>query len=240
MGISHPEKSHLNSTTSKADDLIVTELSTLFDNCSIKELKINKSAVIQQLSAQIATTSYDINDFIDENLIEGISNSTEDLDATIMKAENYRTQFRSEHQEFRITLDNEYEERCQENLETKLGVIKEYIKEAKSARKNIRHEENLRKVDERSTKARSLEFSLRCIDNPLVSLTIEMAKSFEDVSDEEVTRRKNDKSNQIRLLEQLSKKIKDVLESLSQYPGKEKEVERIMRRFEELTKLKAN
>ena len=67
-----------------------------------------------------------------------------------------------------------------------------------------------------------------------------MAKSFEDVSDEEVTRRKNDKSNQIRLLEQLSKKIKDVLESLSQYPGKEKEVERIMRRFEELTKLKAN
>ena len=236
MRISHPEKCHLHSTTSKADDLIVTELSTLFDNCSIKELKINKSAVIQQVSAQITNTSYDINDFIDENLIEGISNSSEDLDVTIMKAENYRTQFRSEHQEFRITLDNEYEERCLENLETKLADIKE----AKSARKNIRHEENLRKVDERSTKARSLEFSLRCIDNPLVSLTMEMAKSFEDVSDEQVTRRKNYTSNQIRLLEELSKKIKDVLESLSQYPGKEKEVERIMRRFEELTKLKAN
>ena len=67
-----------------------------------------------------------------------------------------------------------------------------------------------------------------------------MAKSFEDVSDEQVTRRKNYTSNQIRLLEELSKKIKDVLESLSQYPGKEKEVERIMRRFEELTKLKAD
>ena len=184
MRISHPEKCHLHSTTSKADDLIVTELSTLFDNCSIKELKINKSAVVQQVSAQITTTSYDINDFIDENLIEGISNSSEDLDVTIMKAENYRTQFRSEHQEFRITQDNEYEERCLENLETKLADIKE----AKSARKNIRHEENLRKVDERSTKARSLEFSLRCIDNPLVSLTMEMAKSFEDVSDEQVTR----------------------------------------------------
>ena len=169
MRISHPEKCHLHSTTSKADDLIVTELSILFDNCSIKELKINKSAVIQQVSAQITTTSYDINDFIDENLIEGISNSSEDLDVTIMKAENYRTQFRSEHQEFRFTLDNEYEERCLENLETKLADIKE----AKSARKNIRHEENLRKVDERSTKARSLEFSLRCIDNPLVSLTME-------------------------------------------------------------------
>ena len=66
-----------------------------------------------------------------------------------------------------------------------------------------------------------------------------MVKSFEDVSDEEVARRKKDQSNQIRLFEELSK-IKDVLESLSQYPGKEREVERIMKRFEELTELKAD
>ena len=67
-----------------------------------------------------------------------------------------------------------------------------------------------------------------------------MPKSFKDVSDEEVTRRKNDKLNQIRLFEELLKKIKDVLEILSQYPGKEKEVGRILRRFEKLTELKAD
>ena len=67
-----------------------------------------------------------------------------------------------------------------------------------------------------------------------------MVKSFEDVSDEEVARRKKDQSNQIRLFEELSKKIEDVLESLSQYLGKEREVERIMKRFEELTELKAD
>lgn len=69
---------------------------------------------------------------------------------------------------------------------------------------------------------------------------MEMPKSFKDVSDEEVTRRKNDKLNQIRLFEELLKKIKDVLEILSQYLGKEKEVGRILRRFEKLTELKAD
>ena len=92
-------------------------------------------------------------------------------------------------------MGNEYEERCQANLETKLAIIQEYIKKTKSARKNVGHEENLRKIDKRSTKARSLDFCLRCINNQLESLTTEMAMSLEDVSEEEDTRRKNDQLN---------------------------------------------
>ena len=42
---------------------------------------------------------------------------------------------------------------------------------------NIRHEENLRKADEKSTQAQSLDFCLRCINNQLKSLIIAMAKS---------------------------------------------------------------
>ena len=168
LGIPNPEKtgsSLHHHATSKADDLIVNKLSKIFDNCSIKELKMNEDelAVIQQVSAQTAVISYDIDDFIDETPIKEISNSIEDLDATIIKADNYRNQFRSKHQELRNALDNGYEGRCQENLETKLGVIKE----AKCARKNIRNKENLRKVDERSTKARSLDFSFRCMHSHL-------------------------------------------------------------------------
>ena len=172
LGIPNPEKtgsSLHHHATSKADDLIVNELSKIFDNCSIKELKMNEDelAVIQQVSAQTAVISYDIDDFIDETPNKEISNSIEDLDATIIKADNYRNQFRSKHQELRNALDNGYEGRCQENLETKLAVIKHYIKEAKCARKNIRNKENLRKVDERSTKARSLDFSFRCMHSHL-------------------------------------------------------------------------
>ena len=75
MEISKLEKnssSILHRATSKAEGLIVTELSTLFDDYSIKELKTNgnKSAAIQQISAQIATILYDKEDFIDETPVE--------------------------------------------------------------------------------------------------------------------------------------------------------------------------
>ena len=80
LRVSNPEKmtsSIYHRDTSKADNLIVTELSTLFNNCFIQELKSNddKSAVIQQVSAQITTISYDIDEFIDKTFIEEISSS---------------------------------------------------------------------------------------------------------------------------------------------------------------------
>ena len=89
-------------------------------------------------------------------------------------------------------------------------------------------------LSSKSAKARSMDFSLRSINNQFQSVTI-VVKSFKDVSDGEVTRRKNYQSNQIKLFKDLSKKTKDVLQSLSKYPGTEREVERIMRSFEELT-----
>ena len=74
----------------------------MFNNCSIKETNIveeNKFEGIQQVAAQIATISDDIDDHIDENPIEEICNSIEDLDVIIMKTENLRTQYRSKYQE---------------------------------------------------------------------------------------------------------------------------------------------
>ena len=45
----------------------------------------DKSAVIQQVSVQIAAILYSIDDFIDKTPIEEISNLVDDLDATIIK-----------------------------------------------------------------------------------------------------------------------------------------------------------
>ena len=78
----------------KTKDSTVTQLSTMFNNCSIKESNIveeNKSEGIKQLPAQIATISDDIDDHIDGNPIEDIWSSFEDLDVVIMKTENLRT-----------------------------------------------------------------------------------------------------------------------------------------------------
>ena len=81
----------------RTQDLTVTQLSTMSKNCSIKESNIaeeNKFDSIQQLAAQIATISDDIDDHIDENPIEDVCSSIEDLDVITMKTENLRTQYR--------------------------------------------------------------------------------------------------------------------------------------------------
>ena len=66
----------------------------MFNNCSIKESNIAEEKNfddIQQLATQIATISDDIDDHIDENPIEDICSSIEDLNVIIIKTENLRT-----------------------------------------------------------------------------------------------------------------------------------------------------
>ena len=90
----------------KIGDSTLTQLATMCNNCSIRESNIaeeNKFEGIQQLAAQIATISDDIDVHIDENPIEDICSSIEDLDVIVVKVENLRTQYRSKHQEMRIS-----------------------------------------------------------------------------------------------------------------------------------------
>ena len=85
----------------KIEESTVTQLSTMFNNYSIKESNIaeeNTFKGIQQLAAQITTISDDYtDDHIGENPIEDVCSSIEDLDVIIMKTENLRTQYRSEN-----------------------------------------------------------------------------------------------------------------------------------------------
>ena len=124
----------------KIEDSTLTQLSTMFNNCSFKESNIaeeNKFESVQQLAAQIAT----ISDYIDDP-IEDICSSIEDFDVIIVKTQKLRTQYRSKHQEIRISLGNQYSETYEVTCEEKLALIKEYIKKAKDARKNMRHQES--------------------------------------------------------------------------------------------------
>ena len=103
----------------KIEDSTLNQLSTMWNNCSIKESNTaeeNKFEGIQQLAAQIATISDDIDDHIDENPTEDICSSTEDLDVIIVKTENLRNQYRSKHQEMRISLGNQYNETYEVNI----------------------------------------------------------------------------------------------------------------------------
>ena len=78
-----------------------------------------------------------------------------------MKTENFRTQYRSKHQEMRISLGNQYKETYEASSEEKLALIKEYIKEAKDARKNMPHQESSQKEVQKQNKIKVVRFFLK-------------------------------------------------------------------------------
>ena len=215
----------------------------MFNNCSIQESNMaeeKKFEGIQQLAAQIATISDDIDDHIDENPIEDICGSIEDLDAIMMKTENIRTQYRSKHQEMRISLGNQYKETYEASYEEKLALIKEYIKEAKDARKNMGHQESSKKEVQKQKQSRSLDFSLKFVVDMMDNLKIEFAKSFENISGDEVSRRNKEQPKQLNEFEEVIRIVKEILESATVCPTKEREIQGIITRYEELTTLKGD
>ena len=126
--------------------------------------------------------------FAADKPIEDIFSSIEDLDVIIAKTGNLRTQCRSNHQEMRISLGNQYNETYEVNYEEKLILIKEYIKKVKYARKNLRHQESLQKEVQKQKQTRSLDFSLKCVGDLMDNLKLDLAKTFENKSGAEVSR----------------------------------------------------
>ena len=52
------------------------------------------------------------------------------------------------------------------------------------------HQESSQKGEQKQSQTRSLDFSLKCVADMMDNLKIEFAKSFENTSDEEVSRLK--------------------------------------------------
>ena len=126
--------------------------------------------------------------FAADKPIEDICSSIEDLDVIIVKTGNLRTQCRSNHQEMRISLGNQYNETYEVNYEEKLALIKEYIKKVKYARKNFRNQESLQKEVQKQKQTGSLDFSLICVGDLMDNLKIDHAKTFENKSGAELSR----------------------------------------------------
>ena len=190
---------------------------------------------MQQLAAQLAIISDDIDDHIDENPIENICSSIEDLDVIIVKTENLRTQHRSKHQEMRISLGNQYNETYQVNYEEKLALMKANIKKAKDARKNMHYQESSQKEVQKQKQTRSLDFSLKCVADMMNNLKIQFAKSFENTRDDEASRLSKEQPKQLKEFEEVIRIVKEILVSASVCPSKEREIQRIITRYEELT-----
>ena len=72
------------------------------------------------------------------------------------------------------------------------------------------------------------------------NLKIEFAKSFENTSNKEVSRRNKERPNQLNQFEDMIRIVKEILESASVCPTKERKIQRIITRYEELTALKGD
>ena len=155
-----------------------------------------------------------------------------------MKTENLRIQYRNKYHEMRISLRNECKKAYEVNYEEKLELIKEYIKKAKDARKNMRDQKSSQKKVQKQKQTRLLDFSLKCVVDMMNNSKLEFAKSFENTSDEEVSRLRKEQSKQLNEFEKVIRIVKEILESASVCPLKEREIQQIRTRYEELLAFK--
>ena len=72
------------------------------------------------------------------------------------------------------------------------------------------------------------------------NLKIEFAKSLKNTSDEEVSRLSKEQPKQLNEFEEVIRIVKEILESASVCPSKEREIQRIITHYEELTALKGD
>ena len=124
------------------------------------------------------------------------------------------------------------------NYEEKLELIKEYIKKGKDARKNMRDQKSSQKKVQKQKQTRSLDFSLKWVVYMMDNSKIEFAKSFENTSDKEVSRLRKEQSKQLNKFEKVIRIVKEILESASVCPLKEREIQQIITRYEELLAFK--
>ena len=115
----------------------------------------------------------------------------------------------------RISLGNQSKETYEASYEEKLALIKQYIKKAKDARKNMRHQESSQKEVQKQKQSRSLDFSLECDADMMDNLKIEFTKSFEITSNEDVSRLNKEKPKRLNELEEVIRIVKEILESAS-------------------------
>ena len=117
-----------------------TELSDLLTNCSLYESKMtnSKEGIFNKLTTEKSTIYDDINDFIDENSIEDIQESFEDLDDIINKTENFRIICRSKHKELQAYLGEDYHNQYASTFMAQLSKLKQFITDAKNAKRNLR------------------------------------------------------------------------------------------------------
>ena len=150
--------------------------------------------------------------------------------------EEFRTSYRKKHKELKLILGSKYGEAYGDDYDRKLRSVKEYIKKANHFKKEMIGRKSNADSKIQASKVRSKIFLYEEVETTIRDLNGKFNVSFENMNDEEVAIRKGDLPKEIQKLENLSKKIHDILECSES--SMEHKMDEIMQRYRKIIKLK--
>ena len=202
------------------------------------------SEAVSDLKTKISTLLEDIEDHLEENEINESILFVEDVDSYTSKLEQLRTQYRTVTREMKKLIPNEeYESSCQKVYDNTLHKIKDYIVAAKERKNQLRRNQADMQNEDRSMKERkeneemlqkrsAAEFLLGEVQRMISELCSEFSKTKDDVTDEEIIRRKDNLADNMLKLDRLSNKFQKTLEIIpDRFPDKDKIIKDITTKY---------
>ncbi|MCH2406264.1 MAG: hypothetical protein MK200_08745, partial [Nitrosopumilus sp.] len=180
------------------------------------------------------TIAADIDDCMEENAVHDVEDS--DIDSIIAKLEDFRTSYRMKHNELRLLAGTSYDDMFGEVFNETLQKVKNYILNLKHKRKLFRKSDALAEANEKISKRRSFDFLFKEINNTLEN---ELQKSREDISDDEIMRRKNNFRDTCKQMDDLSNLVKEILSiSIAGDPDIDEKLKKVTKRYDLIHNLK--
>ena len=179
-----------------------------------KEVDTQRCAAVNTLLGQVEAIDDDVTDFIDENPVGEVPSAVEDLDKVIKRMEDLRSGYRSKHKELRIHLGQEYGRELRTTYDNTLDIVKAYIKAAQVRKKELRGNEDSVKSKALEVKDEKLGFLRREIKRVMTELENVFVddKIIKQESDEDILKRKNEQSDQMKKVDILSKNISQIID----------------------------
>ena len=193
-------------------------VSNLFRTISISKdlqsLNVEESMDKQRADALVideATTTEDIDDYIDENNVENVL-SIEEVDEKIQRIAELRTAYRKKHNELKVLLGSNYEESYAEDAKKRLTSVKHYIMKANMVKRDKSERKRIPDTKSIASKKRSEEFLVQEVKATMRNLHSTLKTDVKHLNDDEVKERKSGLLKLIKRIENLPKMVHNLLE----------------------------
>ena len=118
-----------------------------------------------------------------------------------------------------------------------LAKLKQFIIDAKNAKRNLRSQRDQKLNDEEEAKSKAMDFTINNVLPVMDNLEVEVKIDIAETSDDELLQRKESKIRLFNTIENLSNKIKDILEQTSLDYKKRLTTTNLTQRYETLLML---